>query len=102
MRRGAIRQHGIYRQHVVAGHAVTQGPRATGVVARHAADRRAGGRRNIDRKPQPVRLELAIEVIELDPGFNDAASTRHVEIENAIEVFRTYDHDGMVDGLATL
>jgi len=49
-----------------------------------------------------VRLELAIEVIEHDAGLDDAASARHIEIEDTVEIFRAVDHEGMVDGLAAL
>jgi len=49
-----------------------------------------------------VRLELAIEVIEHDAGLDHAAPACHIEIEDAIEIFRAVDHEGMVDGLAAL
>ena len=45
-------------EHVVARVAVAQRARAAGIVAGHAADGGARGGRDVDRKPQAVRLEL--------------------------------------------
>ena len=49
-----------------------------------------------------MRLKLAIEVIEHDPRFDDATAARHIQIKDVIKVFRTVDHEGVVDGLAAL
>ena len=56
MRARPVRQHRIDREHVLAGVAVAQRARAAGIVADHAADGGARGGRDVDRKPQPVRL----------------------------------------------
>ena len=49
-----------------------------------------------------MRLEPAIELIEHDAGFNDAASPSNIEIEDAVELAGTVEHQRRVDGLAGL
>ena len=56
MRLRAVRQHRVDREHVLARVAVAQRARAAGIVADHAADGGARGGRDVDRKPQAVRL----------------------------------------------
>ena len=102
MRQRAVCQHGLDREHVVAHGAVAQRAPAAGIVAGHAADGGARGGGNIDREPQPVRLELAIESVEHNPGLDRAARALEVEIEDAGEVFGTVHHQRFADGLPGL
>ena len=88
--------------HVVAHRAIAQRSPAAGVVAGHAADRRARRRRDIDRKPQSMRLQLPVEIVEHDPRFDDAAFADNIEFEHAGEMFRAVDNDAGVNGLAAL
>ena len=53
----AVGQHGVDRKHVLADVAVAQRAGAAGVIAHHAADGRARGGRDINRKPKAVGLE---------------------------------------------
>ena len=71
-RERAVGQHGFDRQHIVAHGAVAHRAPAAGIVGGHAADGGARGSRDIDREPQPMRLELAVEIVEHDAGFDRA------------------------------
>ena len=102
VRRRAVSEERIDRHHVVAGHAIAQRARAAGIVARHAAEGRARRRRDVDRKPQPMRLELTVEIVEHNARLDDASPARNIEIEDAVEVFRAVDHQRMIDGLSAL
>src|SRR5262245_63145407 len=94
-----IRQYRLDRQHIFAGIAITQRARAAGIVAHHAADGGARGGRDIDRKPQTVRLEAAIELVEHNAGLDHAAPAADVELDEMIEIFRAVDDERRIDGL---
>ena len=98
----AVRQQGVDRDHVVAHGAVTQTTAATAIIAGHAAYRRPRRGGDIDREPQPVRLELTIEIVKHDPGLDRAALALDVEIQNAGQVFRAVHHQRLADGLPRL
>src|SRR5947209_18758889 len=102
MRDRSIRQYRIDREEVLAGIAVTQRARAAGIVAHHAADGGARGGRDVDRKPQAVRLEPAIELAEHDAWLDHAAPAGDVELDEMIEIFRAVDDERGIDGLAGL
>src|SRR5262245_28874182 len=72
------------------------------MVAHNAADGGARGGRDIDRKPQTVRLEAAIELVEHDPWLDHAAPAADVELDEMIEIFRAVDDERGIDGLAGL
>src|ERR1700730_16485969 len=93
----SVRQHGIDRENVIARIAVTQRARSAGIVADHAADGCARGGRDIDRKPQSVRLEPAIELVEHNAWLDGAAFARNIELHNVIEIFRAVDDEGRGD-----
>ena len=57
------------------------------------------GRSDVDREPQPVRLEPAVELVEHDAGLDHAALPRDVELEHTVEMFRAVDDQRGVDGL---
>ena len=98
----AVRQHGIDRKHVLARVAVAQRTRAAGIVAHHAADGGARGGGDVDRKPQPVRAQPAIELVEHDAGLDRAALAGDVERQHMIEIFRAVDDQRGIHGLAGL
>ena len=102
MRQRAVRQQRLDRDHVVAHGAVAHRAAAAGIVAGHAADGGARGGGDIDREPQPVRLELAVEIVEHDAGLDRAARALDVEIEDAGEIFRAIHHQRFADGLPGL
>src|SRR3984893_5605927 len=90
------------RENVLARIAVTQRARSAGIVADHAADGCARGGRDIDRKPQSVRLEPAIELVEDNARLDGAAFARNIERDDLIEIFRAVDDEGRIDGLPGL
>ena len=95
-RRGAVGEHGVHRQHVVAHGAVAQRAAAAGIVAGHAADRGARGRGHVDGEPQAVRLEAAVEVVEDDARFDAAGARLRVERQHAVEVLGAVDDHRLV------
>ena len=102
MRAAAVSQQRVDRDHVLARIAVAQRARAAGIVAGHAADGGARGGRDIDRKPQAVRFQRAVEIVEHDARLDHAAASRCVELENVVQIFRAIHHQRMVDGLPAL
>ena len=67
---GAVGQHGVDRAHVVHHVAVADRARAAAVVAGHAAERRLRAGRNVDRKPQAVRLQPCVQLVEHHAGLH--------------------------------
>ena len=102
MRRAAVGHHRVDRKHVVAHGAVAQRTAAARIVGRHAADGGARSGRDVDRKPQAVGFEHAIEIIKHDAGLDHASPARHVELEHTGEMPRAIDHERVVDGLSAL
>jgi len=102
MHGGAVGHDRVDREHVLARIAITQRARPARIIADHAADRRARGGGDIDGKPQAVRLEPAVELVEHNAGLDHAALPRHVELDQMVEVFRAVDDKGSIDGLAGL
>ena len=92
----------IHRAGVVAHGAVAQRASAAGIVAGHAADRGPRRRGDIDRKPQAMLLELAVEVVEHDARLDHASAVLDVERDDAVQVFGEIDDDAVIDGLAAL
>ena len=83
----AIGQHRVDSQHIGAHGAVADGTATTAIVGGHAADggTRRGG--NIDRKPQAVRLQLAVEIIQHDAGLHRHGAPLNIQGQNAVQVF---------------
>ncbi len=102
MRRRSVCQQRVDRNDVLAGIAVAQRACAAGIVAHHAADGGARCGRDVDWKPQAVRLEPAVELIEHDAGLDDAAPAGDVELDHMVEMFRAVDDQRRIDGLARL
>ena len=102
MRERAVGQQRVDRQHVVAHGAVAHGAAAAGIVAGHAADGGARGGRDVDRKPEPVGFELAVEIVEHDAGLDRAAPVLDVEIDDAGEIFGAVDDQPLAHRLPAL
>ena len=102
MRLRSVGEDRVDRQHVLARIAVAQRARAAGIVAGHAADGGARGGGDIDRKPQAVRLQGAVEIVEHDAGLDHAAASRDVELQHAVEIFRAIQDQRMIDRLPAL
>ena len=98
----AVCQRRVHRARVIAHGAVSERTSAAGVVAGHPAD--GGARRggDVDRKPQPVLLELAVEIVEHDAGLDHAGTVLDIEREDPVQVFGEVDDDPFIDGLAAL
>ena len=92
----------IHRNHVLPRIAVSQRARAAGIVAGHAADGGARRRRDIDRKPQAVRFQRAVEILEHDARFDHTAPAVDIQIDNAVEIFRAIDHQRRIHRLPAL
>ena len=76
MRQRSIRQHSVDRENIVAHSAVAQRAPAAGIVPHHAADGRARGGRDVDRKPQAMRLQSAVEIVEDDARARPRSACR--------------------------
>ena len=98
----AIGEQRIDRDDIVAHGAVLQRTAAAGIVARHATDGGARRGRDVDRKPQTVRLELAVKVVEHDAGLDRAGAAFDVEIDHTGQIFGAVDHQRIADGLPGL
>ena len=98
----SIRQHRIDGENVVPHHAVADRAAAAGIVTGHAADGRPGRGGDIDRKPETVPLQLAVQIIQHDAGLDDAAPVLHVELDQPVEMTGIVQHQGPVDRLTAL
>ncbi len=95
-------EHDVQIEHVVDRLAVNHRARAARVVADHAANRRAAGRRHIRCEAQPVRPELRVQHVEHDTRLDPRPALGGVHFEHAIEVFRRIELESVPDGLARL
>jgi len=98
----AVGQNRIDRLHVLARVAVAERAGAAGIVAHHAADGGARSGRDVDRKPQPMGLELPVELVEHDAGLDHAAGVGDIERDHMIEIFRAVDDERFVNRLSGL
>ena len=92
-------QHG---DHPVAHNAVAQRARAAGVVAGHAADGGAARRRDVDREPELVSLELLVQLVEDDPRLHDACHGLGIDGQHVAQILGEIDDEGAADRLAAL
>ena len=100
--RRAVGQKTLDPIHVVACRAIAQRAGATGIVADHAANGGARGGRDIDREPQAMRFECAVEIIQNDPRLDHRAPSRDIQFQNPVEVFRAVHDQAGVHRLPTL
>ncbi len=98
----AIRHDRIDGTHVVDRVAVADGTRAAAVVAGHAAEGGAtrGGR--INRKEQPMRPELGIQLVEHDARLHAHATRLDVQMQDPVQMLAHVDHHAVAHGLAAL
>ena len=90
------------RVHVVHHVAVADGARAAGVVAGHAADGGAVGRRDVDGEEEALGLQPGIQPVEHDAGLDRDAARFLVEVDHAVEMPAGVDDHRLADGLPTL
>ncbi len=98
----AVRENGVDRKHIVARRAEAQRAPAAGIVRSHAADGGAARRGDIDREPKPVRLQAPVQIVEHDARLDDGATVFHIELRDAVQMFRRVDDQPGIDGLAAL
>ena len=99
---GAVGKDRVDGDDVVAHRAVAQRARAAGIVAGHAAD--GGARRggDVDGKPQAVRLQEPVEIVEDDARLDHRATARDVQLQELVEMLRRVDDQAGIDRLAAL
>ena len=102
VRPGAVREPGADAEHVVHHVAVGDGARPAGIVSRHAAQGRLRTGRYIDRKPQAVRSQAGVQVIEDQPRLDYRDPVRRVDVEYLPDVLAVVDHQSGADRLAAL
>ena len=90
----------IHLQNVVDRLSVKDRMRAGGVVAHHAADRRAIGGRSVGSEEKAHRPEMQIQLFLNDTGFDDGPLFLGIHLEHAIEILRHVDDDRVADGLS--
>ena len=66
--------------------AIIRRPAAAGIVPGHPAYGGTRRGRDIDREPQAVRFELAVEIVEDDARLDNAATARRVQFDDGLEV----------------
>ena len=99
---GAVGQDRLDRPHIVAHGAVADRARAAAVVARHAAERRPVGGRDVDREEQAVGLQKAVQAVEHQAGLDRDPPGRRIEVADLGQMLRDIDHDRRANRLAAL
>ena len=92
-------QH-VQAHHVVGGAAVSQGPRAAGVVADRAADGRPRVRGGVRAEPEPVTGRGRGDVVQDRAGLDDRGARLRVHREDPVHVPGEVQHDAGADGVA--
>ena len=98
----AVGQNRLDADNVVHHVAVLDRARAAGIVARHASDRRLRRCAHVDRKPEPVRTEVGVELIEHHTRLNGHGHRVRVEVDNLTQRFAVINHQCLADGLPAL
>jgi hypothetical protein len=81
---------------------VADGTAAATVVGGHATNGRARRRGNVDRKPQAMRLQLAIEIVQHDAGLHRHGAAFHIQRQDAVEMLGAVDDEARIDSLSAL
>ena len=97
-----IRQHSINAEHVMHHIAVFNRTRATGVIARHAANRALCTGRDINGEPQPIGLEPCIEMIQHNAGFDRDGASLFIKINDVTQPPTVIDDERIAHSLPTL
>ena len=102
VRHRSVRKDDVLFEDVVERDAVQHRPRAGGIVGHHPAKRGAAGRGNVGRKPQVVRLELGVQLVEHDARLDTRGAPLDVNLQQPVDVLGGVEHDAAADGLAGL
>ena len=98
----AVRHDGVDGGDIVTHHAIADRPATAAVIAGHAADGCPAGGRDIDRKPQPVRLQLPVQLVKNNARLDKAAALFDIKLEDAVQMSAGIHHDGIVHRLPAL
>jgi hypothetical protein len=98
----AVGQHPVDGAHVVAHGAVADRAGAAGVVAGHAADGGPAAGGDVDREPQPVGPEKAVQLVQHHARLDRDPLGFRLEVEHFVQVLGDVDHQGRAHGLAAL
>jgi len=106
--RSEISQHGLAAvgqadrqfENVIEGLAVGERVRARGVVAYHAADRRAIRRRGVGSEEQTLGPDMRVQFVLDQPRLHATPQLLPVHFEDPVHVFGEIEDDGVADGLA--
>jgi len=99
---GAIGQDGLDAQHVLDHDAVLDRARAAGIIAGHAADRRAVGRRDVDREAVAGRLQLLVQMVEHDARLDRHRLGVEIGLQHLVHVAADINDQRAADRLAAL
>ena len=77
-------------------------PCAGGIVGHHPAERGAAGRGDVGRKPQVVRFELGVQLVEHDARLDACGAPLDVNLQQPVDVLGRVEHDAAANGLAGL
>ena len=95
-------KYAVDRAHVVHHVAVADRARAAAVVGGHAADRRAAGRRWVDREKNAVLLQQTVQPVEHDAGLHARGHRFEVHALQRVEVLAAIENERIVDRLPAL
>ena len=98
----AIGEDRFHGDDVFARVAIAERARAAGIVGGHAADGGARRGRDVDREPQAMRFERAVEIVQHDAGLDRAALVFNVDVDDSIEIFRAVEHQRGIHRLPAL
>ena len=97
-----VGEHRVDADHVVHHVAVFDRARTAGIVAGHAAYRALGRGRHIDRKPQAMRLEPCVQMVEHEPRFNGHGARLRIERQHLMQPFTRVDNERLAHRLPAL
>ena len=92
-------ENDVHLENVIDRLAVDNGVRTRGIVAHHAADRRAIGGRRVRAKQKSHGFQVKVQLLLNHAGLDDSPLLFSIHLENAIQVFRHVDDDGFADRL---
>ncbi len=101
-RLAAVGEDRFDRLDVVHHVAVLDRARAARIVAGHPADRALRGRRDIHRKPQPMRLEPGVQMIQHNARFDRHGARFGIERDDIVQPLTGVDHQRLANRLPAL
>jgi hypothetical protein len=99
---GAIGEHRVHRDDIVAHPAMTQAAPSDRIRRRHPADGRLVRRGDIDGQPDAVRQQCAVERRQRHPRFHDAGPGVGVVVEQTGQILGEIQDQALADRLTGL